>query len=127
MDGKQFRLRGGRGSDGKNNRMKNSVFIAILILMGLVIYAAFNQPSQLQEVSFSQVLNDANSGKIAKIEVDGDALKVTPKGKSAPTEKSFKEPGSSIFEQGLKQGKVDLVNKPNSSGTNSLWGQLAIS
>src|SRR5581483_11289609 len=127
MDRKQFRLGGGRGSDGKGNRVKNSVFIALLVLFGLVIYAAFNQPSQLQSVPFSQVVNQANSGQIKTIEVNGDELKVTPKGESQATEKSFKEPGSSIYEQGLKQGKVELINKPASSGTNSLWGQLAIS
>jgi len=127
MDRKQFRLGGGRGSDGKGNRVKNSVFIALLVLFGLVIYAAFNQPSQLQSVPFSQVVNQANSGQIKTIEVNGDELKVTPKGESQATEKSFKEPGSSIYEQGLKQGKVELINKPASGGTNSIWGQLAIS
>src|SRR5436190_23029419 len=111
MDGKQFRLRGGSGSGGKGNRMKNSVFIALLVLFGLVIYAAFNQPSQLQSIAFSKDISDANGGKTAQIEVDGDTLKITPKNQTQPTEKSFKEPGSSIYEQGLKQGKVTVVNK----------------
>src|SRR5438876_128630 len=127
MDGKQFRIRGGKKPDGKGNRMKNSVFIALLVLFGLVIYAAFNQPSQLRSVAFSQVISQANNGKIKQIEVDGDSLKVTPVGQSQATEKSYKEPGSSIYEQGLKQGKVELINKPQTGGSNSLWGQLAIS
>lgn len=107
--------------------MKNSVFIILLVLFGLVIYAAFNQPNQLQSVPFSQVISDANGGKIQRIEVSGDALKITPVGQSQATEKSFKEPGSSIYQQGLQQGKVELVNKPSGGGSNSLWGQLAIS
>src|SRR5579859_81898 len=106
MNGKQFRLRGGSSPDGKGNRMKNSVFVILLILFGLVIYAAFNQPSQLQPIPFSQAVSDANSGKIQRIEVDGDTLKITPRGQSQPTEKSFKEAGSSIYQQGLQQGKV---------------------
>ena len=127
MDGKQFRLGGGSSSGGKGSRMKNSVFIALLILFGLVIYAAFNQPSQLQTIAFSKAISNANSGKTAVIEVDGDTLKITPKGETQATEKSYKEPGSSIYEQGLQQGKTTVINKPQNGGANSIWGQLAIS
>jgi cell division protease FtsH len=86
-----------------------------------VIYAAVRQPSTLKTVPFSQVISQANSGQIKTIEVDGDqALKITPVGANHPTEQSYKEAGSSIYEQGLKQGKVELVNKP-STDNNSLW------
>jgi len=57
--------------------------------------------------------------------VNGDELDITPVGKAAATEKTYKEPGSSIYEQGLKQGRVQLVNKPSSS-SNSIWGQLVV-
>lgn len=127
MDGKQFRLRGGKSPDGKNSRMKNSLFIALLILFGLVIYAAFNQPSQLRTVPFSQVVSQANNGKISQIVVNGTELQVTPKGQNHATEKSYMESGVSIFQQGLQQGKVELINKPQNSGANGVWGQLAIS
>jgi cell division protease FtsH len=120
MDGKQFRLRSGGGSGGNNkrNRFKNAGFIALLILFGLIIFAAFNQPSNLKSVPFSQVVEQANNGDIKRIVVNGEELDVTPKGQDKPTEKSFKEPGSSIYEQGLKQGKVELVNKPQSDSGN---------
>jgi len=121
---KQFRLSGGGGGE-KRNRFKNFGFLALLILFALVIYTAFNQPSQLKEVSFSQVVTEANSGNIQKIQVNGNELLITPKGQSKPTEKSFKEEGSSIYQQGLEQGKVEIVNKPGSSG-GSFWVQLAI-
>ncbi|HET9721963.1 MAG TPA: ATP-dependent zinc metalloprotease FtsH [Candidatus Saccharimonadales bacterium] len=121
MEKKQFRLRSGRGGDGRNNRFKNVGFIALLILFGLIIYAAVNQPSQLKTVPFSQVVSEANSGKIKQIVVKGDQeLDVTPAGQDHPTEKSYKETGSSIYEQGLKQGKVELVNQP-ASDNNSIW------
>ena len=125
MDKKQFKLGG-----GKNNRrssFKNAGFIALIVLIGLIFYAAFNQPSQLQTVPFSQIVSQANNGKIQQIKVNGDELDITPKGQSQPTEKSYKEPGSSIYEQGLQQGKVELVNKPTSNSGNSLWGQLLVS
>jgi cell division protease FtsH len=121
MDGKQFKIGGGSPKGGsRKNRFKNAGFIALIILFGLIIFAAFSQPSTLKPVPFSQVVNEANNGKIQKITVNGDELEVTPKGDTKPTEKSFKEQGSSIYEQGLKQGKVELVNKPQSN-TGSIW------
>ena len=89
---KQFRLSGGGGGE-KRNRFKNFGFLALLILFALVIYTAFNQPSQLKEVPFSQLVTEANSGNIQKIQVNGNELLITPKGQSKPTEKSFKEEG----------------------------------
>ena len=123
---KQFRLSGsGGGGNEKRNRFKNFGFMALIILFGLVIYAAFNQPSHLKEVSFSQVVSDANAGKIAKITIKGNELDVTPQGETKPTEKSFKEEGSTIYQQGLQQGKVEVNNKPG-GGNNSIWLTLAI-
>jgi cell division protease FtsH len=124
MDRKQFRLGDGGGSRGRNNRFKNAGFIALVVLFGMVVYAAFNQPSQLKEVPFSQVISQANSGKIKQITVNNNELDVTPAGQDHATEKTFKEEGSSIYEQGLKQGKVSLTNKP-ASGSNSTWLILA--
>jgi len=121
MEKKPFRLSGGRGGDNRGNRFKNAGFIALMVLFGLIIYAAVNQPSTLKTVSFSQVINQANSGQIKRITVSGDqTLEITPVGQDHPTEKSFKEAGSSIYEQGLKQGKVELDNKP-ASDNNGLW------
>jgi cell division protease FtsH len=119
MNGKQFRLNTG-GGGGKRKSFKNAGFIALLVLFGLIIFAAFSQPSNLKSVPFSQIIDDANSGKVQQITVNGDELEVTPKGQTKPTEKSFKEPGSSIYEQGLKQGKVEINNKPQSN-SNSIW------
>ena len=113
---KQFRLGGGPGGGERRNRFKNFGFVALLILFGMVIFAAFNQPTQLKEIPFSQVINDANAGNLQKIQVDGNQLLITPKGESKPTGKSFKEEGASIYQQGLQQGKVEIVNKPSSSG-----------
>jgi cell division protease FtsH len=125
MDKKQFRMSSGGGGDQRRNRFKNAGFIALLILFGLIIYAAFNQPSSLKDVPFSQVVQDSNSGKIKRIEVSNNELIITPKTETKPTLRSFKEDGSSIYEQGLQQGKVELVNKPKSN--DSLWVGLVTS
>jgi len=119
MEKKPFRLRGNK--DNRGNRFKNAGFIALIVLFGLVVYSALHTPDTLKTVPFSQVISQANSGQIKQIEVEGDqALQITPVGANHATEKSFKEAGSSIYEQGLKQGKVELINKP-AADNNSLW------
>jgi cell division protease FtsH len=123
MDKKQFRL-GGGGDDRKRNNFKNFGFIALIILFGMILFAAFNQPSQLKTVPFSQVISEANSGKLQQISVKDDSLTITPKGQTKPTEKSNKEAGSSIYQQGLQQGKVVLVNEASSSS--STWLSLLL-
>ena len=131
MDKKQFRLRGGGGPENPRNKWKSFGFVALLILFGLVFYAAFNQPSELKNIPFSQVISDANQGKIKQITVNGQELLITRQGQSKPTEHSFKEPGSSTLEQGLQQavqeGKVELISKPVSGSGNNFWEQLLVS
>src|SRR5579862_9465923 len=109
MDTKNFRI-GGPGPKDQGNRFKNAGFIILLIIFGLILYAAFNKPDNLQSVPFSQAITQANAGQTQQITVNGDELTITPKGQSSPTEKSYKEPGSSIYQQGLQQGKVELIN-----------------
>ncbi len=122
MDGKQFRL-GGKNNKSRRNGFKNVGFLALLVLCGLVVYAAFHQTSPLKKVPFSQVVSEANAGKIKQIDVSGESLKITPIGQSKPTEQSYKEAGSSIYEQGLQQGKVTVNNEPASNG-NDIWSAL---
>jgi cell division protease FtsH len=122
MEKKPFKL----GGNSRGGRFKNTGFILLLVVFGLVLYAAFNQPSPLKTIPFSQVISDANSGKVKQITIKGDQeLEITPQGQSQPTEKSFKETGSSIYEQGLKQGKVTVENKP-SNNNNSAWLSLLL-
>ncbi len=125
MENKKFRLSPG-SSRTPGNRFKNIGFIILLALAGFLIYSAAHQPSSLKEVPFSQVVSEANSGKIKQIVVNGNELQITPTGQSKATEKSFKEEGSSIYEQGLKQGSVELVNKDSSSGSNNIWLQFLV-
>lgn len=125
MDRKNFRL-GGPGPKDKSNRFKNAGFVILILLFGLILYAAFNKPDNLQSIPFSQAITQANAGQTKQITVSGDQLTITPKSQAGPTEKSYKEPGSSIYEQGLQQGKVQLVNKPQNNNGSSLLDQLLV-
>ncbi len=123
MDKKPFKP---KQLPGKNNRagMKNVGFIALLILFGLVIYASMSQPDQLKSVAFSDVIARANKGQVQKIDIKGNNLEITKKGEDKATEKSYKEAGSSIYEQGLTNRSVEVNPQPESQST-SFWLNLA--
>jgi cell division protease FtsH len=123
MEKKPFKL--GSGKDGRGNHFKNAGFVALIILFGLIIYASLHQQSTLKDVPFSQAISEANSGKIDKITVKGNELSITPKGQNHATERAFKEEGSSIYQQGLQQGKVPLTNQPTNDN-NSAWLSLLV-
>jgi len=98
--------------------MRLTLFWGVIIITALILWAVYAPQQTLKDVAFSDVVNRANSGEIAKIEIEGDQLTITPKGQSEPTEKSYKEGGSSIYEQGLKQDtKTEVaVKKPSDTG-----------
>src|SRR5690606_27158317 len=97
---KPFKMNQPGGPKPKRS-FKNAGLFALLVLFGLVIYSAFSQPSSLEEVPFSQVIQEANEGAIERIEITGNELEITPEGEEEATQLSRKEPGSSIYEQGL--------------------------
>ena len=118
-----------KSSGGDYNRrrgFKNIGLAVLFVLVGLIIYAASNQPDSLKEVAFSDVINRANNGEIQRIEVVGNEMKVTPKGESDPTERTYKEPGSSVYEQGLNNRELEVSVLPESN-TSSLWVNIGIS
>lgn len=108
-----------------NNIIRLSLFWAILVFVVLAIIAFTSPQTNLREVAISDVVRRANSGDISKIEIQGDDVKVTPKGQDKPTERSVKEGSSSIYEQGLEKNKTEVkVSQPSEVG-NTLWN-LAI-
>lgn len=109
-----------------NNLIRLSLFWAILVF-GILAFVAITSPHDtLKEVSISDVINRANAGEITKIEIQGNDVKVTPKGSDNPTEKSTKEGGSSIYDQGLnKDAKTEVKVTPPSTTGDTIWN-LAI-
>ena len=107
------------------NLVRLSLFWAFLIVGTLALVAVLNPQQNLKEVSISSVIERANKGEISKIEVQGNEVTVTPKGEDEPKERSVKEGGSSLYEQGLEQGKAELSVAPPSTTGDTLWN-LAI-
>jgi cell division protease FtsH len=108
-----------------NNIVRLGLFWAILVFSVLTIIAVTTPGDNLKSVPISDVIKRANEGKVSKIEIQGNDLKVTPKGEDKPTEKSVKEAGSSITEQGLDQNKTEVTIVPPSETGNTIWN-LAI-
>lgn len=107
--------------------MRLTIFWVVIITVGVLLWAFYAPQQSLKDVAFSDVVNRANSGQISKIEIQGDQLTVTPKDQNQPTERSYKEAGSSIYEQGLnKDASVEISVKKESDTGSILWNLASI-
>ena len=110
--------------NGKNRIsqiLRFGLFWAIIIFVALIFYATLFPASNLKDVALSDVVRRANDGKIAQLEIQGNDIRVTPKGESKTTERSVKESGS-IYEQGLnKDAKVEVKVIPPSTTGETMW------
>lgn len=119
---KTFRSPTGAGNGRRG--FKGVGFIALLVLFGLILFAAYGQPSTTKEIPFTQVVEDANKGKYSKIEVSGNELKITKKGDETPKLTSFKDPRIGLKEEGVDQSKVEIAYTSESSG--SIWTNIGL-
>ncbi|HSX36809.1 MAG TPA: cell division protein FtsH, partial [Patescibacteria group bacterium] len=110
---------------GANRRsMKNVGFIALIVLFGLIIFAAYNQPSTLKQIPITSAVQQANHGEYASIMVtNGNELQITKKGDNHPTLKTFLEPNATLKDEGFDYSKVQIQTTSTSSG-NSAWLSL---
>lgn len=106
--------------------MRLTIFWSFIVVVGLVLWAVYSPQQNLKDVALSDVISRANKGEISKIQIEGNALTITPKGSDKATEKSVKEGGSNIYEQGLEQGKAEVTVKEPSDTSNTLWNIAGI-
>lgn len=114
-----------RGGSGRRS-FKGVGFIALIILFGLVMFAAYGQPSSLKSVPLTEVIKDTNDSKYSKIEVSGNELTITKKGDDKPALKSFKDPNATLKEEGVDVSKAEIAYKAASS-TGSTMANIGIS
>lgn len=109
------------GKNGIKQVARFGLFWAIIIFVALIFYAVLFPAANLKEAALSDVVRRANEGKIAKLEIQGNDIKVTGKDQNKPTERSVKESGS-IYEQGLnKDAKVEVKVIPPSTTGETVW------
>jgi len=119
MDKKPFRNVPGSGNQKRS--FKNFGFAALLILFGLIIFAASSQPTNLKEIPFSEVVSQANEGQYQKVVVDNDKIEITKKGEEAASLTSQKDPQIGLKEEGIDTSKFELEYKGESGGGSTWW------
>jgi cell division protease FtsH len=108
-----------------SNTLRLSLFWAILVLSTLAVWAFVSPHNVLKDTTITDVTRRANAGEVAKLEIQGNEVRVTPKGQKEPTEKATKEDGS-IYDQGLEKGKTEIeVVTPSETG-NAIWNVASI-
>ncbi len=110
--------RGKRPNDRRT--MKNISFVAMLILVGLVIFAATSQPSTLRTIPLTEAVKSANEGEYKQILVKNNELDITKKGEEQPSLRAFTDPNASLKEIGFDYSKVQVAYEAQSSGE-SAW------
>jgi cell division protease FtsH len=100
--------------------MKNAGFVALIVLFGLIIFAAANQPSNLQTIPITTAAQQANNGEYSNITINGNTLTITKKGENHATLKSYVEPNATLKDEGFNYSKVQINSTAESSGT-STW------
>lgn len=101
--------------------MKNFGFVALIILFGLIVTAAYHQPSSLKEIPATTAISQANSGKYSAIVVSNNQLTIKPKGESHATLKAYVDANSSLKSQGFDTSKVAVTYKSSTSSNSALW------
>lgn len=115
-----------KGLPPKRRAYKNIGFVAILVLLAMVVFAAYKQPPKLEERPISDVVKAANSGEYRRIDVKGNNLEITKKDEDKASLRSFKDPQVSLQEEGVDFSKV-TVNVQPASSSGSTWTNVAIS
>ena len=111
----------------KPSNIVRLVLFWVIVAFAIFVGVSFLNPTEnLKTVPISQVIKDANDGKVSTLEIQGDDVKVTMKDNKKATLKSVKQSDSSIQEQGLAiDAPVQLnILQPSTAG-DTLWS-LAI-
>lgn len=124
MDNKKSFRSNNKGGNGRRG-FRNVGFVALLILFGLIIFAAYGQPSTTKTIPLTEAVSQSNEGKYKKIEIAGNELSITKKGEDQVSLKSYKDPNTSLKDEGFNTSKVEVSYKPESKS--SLLENLAIS
>lgn len=110
------------------NWTRLGLFWAIIAVAMITLFAIVSPNEQLKKVSISEVISQANQGKVEKIEGSGSELKITLKGKEKPTQTSYISGGvSTLLEKDVlnEEAQRTIADTPPSQTGETLWN-LAI-
>jgi cell division protease FtsH len=126
MDKKPFSNKG-KSSKPSRRGFKNAGFLALLVLFGLIIFAANSGSKGPETISESQAVREINAGQYPKGEYKGNELLLyKDREDKAPVKKTYLDPNSSLRETGINKSKIDISNAP-ASESGSIWQGLLFS
>ncbi len=108
------------GVPQNRRNMKNIGFAVIVVLLVLIIFSAYNQPSKLKTIPLTQAISQETAGKYKSILVSGNELDITLKGDSSATIKAYSDPNASLKSLGFDYSKATISYK-SQNGTTSAW------
>ncbi len=109
----------------KKNTRSFFLLVGAILIVAIVVVVSL-PPVRTENVSLSQVIDEAKAGQIDSIEVDGNKLTATLKDPTAPKQITNKESSATLKDYGIDYSKVVVRTKSTDSGANSLWFQLLI-
>ncbi|HUC86987.1 MAG TPA: ATP-dependent metallopeptidase FtsH/Yme1/Tma family protein, partial [Candidatus Saccharimonadales bacterium] len=84
------------------------IMIGILVLLAILAVASVPQ-QKTQNISLSQLITEATSGKISAINIDGDKLTATQTAPNAPKQVAYKESNATLTDYGINYKKVNIT------------------
>jgi cell division protease FtsH len=123
MDKKPFHPNKSKNTKGGRKGFKNFGFLALIVLVALIIFGYYGQSSSLKEIPESTALAQANDGDYSQILKSGNEIKITKRGDSQPTLKSYVDPNDSLKQEGFNTTKFENSNTAEASG-GSVWSSL---
>lgn len=112
-----------------SNILRLTLFWIVLILVAVSLLNVGTMRDNLTQKDIGNVIARANKGELAKIEGQGDVLKITVKGKDRPTEKSYIQGGvgTLLKDSDLNKDAKAIISDSAPSQTNGmLWNVASI-
>src|SRR5665213_1260413 len=95
MDKKPFKNAQTRPNPTKRG-LKNTGFIALIVLFAAVLFAANNKAATLTTIPLTQAVSQSNAGDYQQIAINGNQLTITKKNAKTATLKSYDDPNTSL-------------------------------
>ncbi len=101
-------------------------FLVGAILVAAILVVMSLPTVRTETVPLSQFINEAKTGQVDSIDVEGNKLTSTLKDPSAPKHLTNKESSATLKDYGIDDSKITVRVKGTDSGTSSIWFQLLI-
>jgi len=106
------------------NMVRLTIFWIIMVAIVVAVFSFGSPTANLKSVPISEVIKEANAGKLSKIEGRGDDLTITVRNQGKPSEKSYIQGGVSalLSKDTLNdKGKSILSDSAPSQTGSTLW------